>query len=377
MIRRLYVDNYKSLVDFEWKPMTETLVLGFNGSGKTAAIDAIDLIRHWVCGLGAVDEKLHGDKLTRWQISNLFRFEIDIEIDDALYEYRVQFECDKKSRIPAMLTEFLVRDGKTLIARDHGLVAFYSDFSPPVAAFPLPPSQSAVAALYIGQGSVEISPFVTYLQRSIIVRPIPRLILNEARIRDFKPTTYFENFVGWFWQQMGDGRFSTIISDLLRQVWADLSFLRLEPIGKAVALSVVFTRSDRTYGDLSIDFEELSDGERMLVVLYCLVAYQRITGPMFVIIDEPDNFLSLQEIQPWILQMLEDRPDDGQLILVSHNSEIVDLMGSKRISYFDRQGHDSATKVHLITEDGGDLPISELMARGWILNDAEEPPVHE
>jgi predicted ATPase len=34
MIRRLYVDNYRSLVDFTWEPGHETLVLGLNGAGK-------------------------------------------------------------------------------------------------------------------------------------------------------------------------------------------------------------------------------------------------------------------------------------------------------------------------------------------------------
>lgn len=33
MIRRIYVDNFRSLVDFTWEPGKEVLMVGYNGSG--------------------------------------------------------------------------------------------------------------------------------------------------------------------------------------------------------------------------------------------------------------------------------------------------------------------------------------------------------
>ncbi len=42
MITRLYVDNYKCLVNFELRLDELTLLLGPNGVGKTSVLEAIE-----------------------------------------------------------------------------------------------------------------------------------------------------------------------------------------------------------------------------------------------------------------------------------------------------------------------------------------------
>ncbi len=131
-------------------------------------------------------------------------------------------------------------------------------------------------------------------------------------------------------------------------------------------MGAVFKNAQDTTGEIVLDFDELSDGERTLILLYALVAYQRVQQPTTVIIDEPDNFVSLLELQPWLLTMLDDRPEDGQLILVSHNSEIIQTMGRERVAYFSREDHSSPTRVSPLPPDEMGLPLPELLARGWI-----------
>ena len=116
-----------------------------------------------------------------------------------------------------------------------------------------------------------------------------------------------------------------------------------------------------------MDFRDLSDGERMLLVLYALVAYQRVSGPTTIIIDEPDNYVSLLELQPWLLTVLDDRPDDGQLILVSHNAEIIQTMGRENATYFSRENHVSPTTARPIhREETETAPLQDLLRRGWL-----------
>ena len=45
MITRIYVDNFRSLVNFEWKPGRVALLMGANGSGKTSLIAALWKVR--------------------------------------------------------------------------------------------------------------------------------------------------------------------------------------------------------------------------------------------------------------------------------------------------------------------------------------------
>ena len=75
MIRRLYVDNFRSLVDFTWEPGSETLVLGYNGSGKTSALDAIDLVRDWASERRRLEELISPEQHTRWSEKEVVRFE--------------------------------------------------------------------------------------------------------------------------------------------------------------------------------------------------------------------------------------------------------------------------------------------------------------
>ena len=49
-----------------------------------------------------------------------------------------------------------------------------------------------------------------------------------------------------------------------------------------------------------IRFNELSDGQRSLIFLYAILHFLLARGNT-VILDEPDNFISLREIQPWLM----------------------------------------------------------------------------
>ncbi len=41
MLKRLYVDNYKCLVNFEFVPQQIQLLLGVNGTGKSSVFDVL------------------------------------------------------------------------------------------------------------------------------------------------------------------------------------------------------------------------------------------------------------------------------------------------------------------------------------------------
>ena len=73
---------------------------------------------------------------------------------------------------------------------------------------------------------------------------------------------------------------------------------------------------------IDLPFSEVSEGQRALIALYMLV-YCALTPDRTLLIDEPDNFIALAEIQPWLMKLL-DRVDEtnGQVILVSHHPEL-------------------------------------------------------
>src|SRR2546430_2017385 len=127
MIRRLYVDNFRTLVDFTWEPGTETLVLGYNGSGKTTAIDAIDTIRSWAWGWERLKALINAKNLTRWTKKKVARLELDLKGEGGLFRSRVKFACGRKrgaapsfrSKAPRLKKRTaLVQNGSAVTAHD-------------------------------------------------------------------------------------------------------------------------------------------------------------------------------------------------------------------------------------------------------------------
>jgi ATPase subunit of ABC transporter with duplicated ATPase domains len=118
--------------------------------------------------------------------------------------------------------------------------------------------------------------------------------------------------------------------------------------------------------EYSLEFGELSEGQRALSVLYAAVS--ALAGKASVLcFDEPDNFLSLPEIQPW-LHTLRDTIDErgGQAMVISHHPEIIDYLSLDSVWRFERPG--GLTVPREIARDHPDrsseLTLSQVIARG-------------
>ena len=114
-----------------------------------------------------------------------------------------------------------------------------------------------------------------------------------------------------------------------------------------------------------IRFDQLSDGEKMLIGLYMIHAALRVGNVNTVMIDEPDNYVSLQELQPWLFSISELIDKSHQVLIISHNTEILDSNPSSSV-FFWRDNHGSPTRVGSVCIPEG-LSFGEALARGWIV----------
>jgi ATPase subunit of ABC transporter with duplicated ATPase domains len=103
----------------------------------------------------------------------------------------------------------------------------------------------------------------------------------------------------------------------------------------------------------------------MLMGLYMVLHFVIAKGHT-VILDEPDNFVSLREIQPWLLAA-EDavQESEGQLILISHHPEILNYWAREfGLLFFREENGQVRTKPYSEVADTG-LEPAETIARGW------------
>ncbi|MCP4362511.1 MAG: ATP-binding protein, partial [Chloroflexi bacterium] len=98
--------------------------------------------------------------------------------------------------------------------------------------------------------------------------------------------------------------------------------------------------------------------------LYALIYFTQDEN-FTLCIDEPENFVSLPEIQPW-LTALYDFCIDGELqsLIISHHPEYINSIADSVGLWFECK-LDSPVRVSPVANKDG-LEISELVARGWL-----------
>ena len=157
-------------------------------------------------------------------------------------------------------------------------------------------------------------------------------------------------------------------TESLRDVVAGFRGIRMERVGVDTrALMIMFEQHHQRY-ELRLD--EISDGQRALIALYSLVRLAAGQG-YTLFLDEPDNYVALAEIQPWLIELADACGGDvPQAVLCSHHPELIDYLGSERGVMLERESSGATRAIPLaeVPGDGGlrgGLRLSELIARGW------------
>ena len=104
----------------------------------------------------------------------------------------------------------------------------------------------------------------------------------------------------------------------------------------------------------------------MLIALYTLLHCLPEEGAT-ICVDEPENFLALSEIQPWIDE-LDECCTEGphQALLISHHPRPINFLARDAGLWIDRTGIDQPSRVSPIRDDGQGISIAQLVERGWI-----------
>ncbi|MCK5687778.1 AAA family ATPase [Myxococcota bacterium] len=367
MIKRLYVDNYKCLVNFEAIFSELTLFMGPNGVGKSSVHDVVFGLRQLLDGTARVSdaELFPTSTLTRWKEQKVQVIELAVSLDgDSDLIYRLEVEHELKSRRAHIILERLSADGKPLFEFKSGEVRLYGDDHSEGAVYPADGSESAMARLGERQDNKRLSRFLDFMRKIIVCGFYPKNFVAESSSEDALLHRDGRNFAAWYrhiFQERPD-----LVPDYinaLRETIDGFSGIRLEKIGQDTrAFMVIFEEDDKRY-ELRLD--ELSDGERALIALYALVFVTANQG-YTLFLDEPDNYLALPEIQPWLIELSDACGEKlPQAVISSHHSELIDYLGAEKGLLFKRETSGVVVAHPVQYRDADGLKLSELVARGW------------
>ncbi|MBR3307221.1 MAG: AAA family ATPase [Lachnospiraceae bacterium] len=365
MIKYLFANNYKTFVNFKVDFGRSSLLIGKNGSGKSNVLTLIASIRDVVMGGRAVRELFPATTVTRWMKSNIQTFELGLSDDDHDYVYRLEIEQSSETRV---LSERVYCDSKVIYQKTDGSAEVYDDdlHADRVLA---DSASSGIAFAPTDSRHSLLKGFRSLIGSIILCTPNPKTMSDLVQNDVFIPTIDFSNIASTFWGVvLLDPDVYRELADTFGEMSSGFTKARIavEPFGKHLALDYMYKDVSCTYL-----FSELSDGEKMLFALYILL-YGYIGKGMTVLLDEPDNYVSLREIQPWCINLERKLEEAGQCIIVSHHPEIINYMAETDGIWLSRlsSGESKIMDKPDVGINEELLTYSEMISRG-LLDEAE------
>lgn len=383
MLKRVFASNYRTLVNFtvEFDPLV--LLLGPNGTGKTSVFEVVRSLRDFVRGepvsidgnliSPTTTELFPTSSTTRWQEVDVQTFELELGGKGGTFVYSLELEHERIRHRCRVRREKLSFDGRSLFEsslHDNQLTAqlFRDDGSRGPTQL-TDWTRSSLASIYPRPENQLLTWFRDRMNRIVVTRFNPATV--GSRADEESPTLNWDasNFVAWFrYVSNQDLELVAKLRPLLAEVIPGLAGLSLDSDGAdAKILKARFSAgasSEARSRPFLCRFDELSDGQRVLLMLYTLLVAE--VDDATILIDEPENFVALREIHPW-LNMLIDKTQvqPCQAILISHHPELINALAVGSGRWIDRVG-DAESRAVKITEDGGALSIAELVSRGWL-----------
>ena len=195
MLTRLYIDNFRCFVNFEYKPERKQLLLGANGSGKSSLLEAIRGLKQFVQG----DENPFTQSTrTRWQDKPIQAFEIEALLDDKKFEYRLEIRFAPKTRERSVNLERLKVSGTPVFELSNGELHFFQNDGQVAVAVPL---QASKSSLHLSQlSNVNVSCFVEWMSSIHCFRidAYPGIMDESSDREEQEPDYELDNLAGWY-----------------------------------------------------------------------------------------------------------------------------------------------------------------------------------
>jgi len=330
MLNYVYADNYKSLVNQSVELDRFGVLLGRNGTGKTALYEVLRGIRDLLSG-SSVGDCFPTSSLTKFETREKQSFSLSATIKFGVEEVDIQYdlhiEHDRQRKLPLIEMERVHWSGKPLFEFHNRQVTLYRNDGSKGAEFPFGSSRSFIPEIVTRPENALLLDFRDWIQRAVLVRPDPRqmvwLSTPSGEIDRCDETG--ARYVDWLSHVLqASPEVTSKLFECIKEALPGFESFSLERAGN---LKAFFLRlKNETGGYWKLAGDELSDGQKMLIFLYTLVLSAK---DQLVFIDEPDNYISLGEMQPLLSLAREHFESSGsQLLVISHHSETIDYLSA-------------------------------------------------
>ncbi|WP_013322336.1 AAA family ATPase [Gloeothece verrucosa] len=366
MLKRIYIDNFRCFVNFELSLRQINLFMGLNGTGKSTVFEVLRKLQAFITGEGQIHQIFKLADFTIWQKLPLQTFELEIEGNEGNYKYELAIEHNQEINKARIHYKRLFFDGNRLIKFESGEVKIYRDNYSEEGTIPFNAALSSLPSMSDTVNTKKLSWFKKRLERFLIIKILPTLIKDESEKEENLLLYNMKNFASWYRYMSQNQRKSFEVQKSLKDIFDESVYLKFDIFGESKRiLKMVF---EGKAGNIEYRLNQLSDGQKCLVVLYSLISCTQ-SEDYTLCLDEPDNFLALPEIQPWFMQ-LYDLCGEGKLqaLLISHHPELINILATSLGCWFERENNYTPVRVKAVRDFNKNtgLTVSELVARGWL-----------
>lgn len=329
MLTRLAVDNFKTLLKFEFEAPRLAVLVGPNGSGKSAIGDALLGIGRLLNDGLPANEAFPSHTLCQWTKSSLQTFDLHFATSDGTFGYRLDILHAANRGSARIATEQLTLNGALLFEAREGEVKLFGDDSigKPRTTFPFDKTRSFIPLLEERPDNVLTRRFRELARGLVVVHINPFAMTGRSEHEERRLAPDASNLAAYYrWFQQARPERLQPYFDSLRRVFPQFRTLRSEDAGSNVKeLRAVFVAPS---GETVLPLELLSEGQRQLLCLYLIL--QNVEDSTFIFLDEPDNFLARREVQPFLLELEDVLGRTGaQALVASHGVDALDFLDSR------------------------------------------------
>ena len=292
-------------------------------------------------------------------------FELDIEGNGGIYRYKLVIDHVINTPLNRIDQEEITFDGHVLFSSKAGKAQLYRDGYSKGPDVLLDWSRSGLSLLSQRADNKKLMWFKEWMSKLYCLQIDPHQMISASAGEEIHPDSTLSNFASWYRHlSQEEPNVGFNLKKSLQEVIEGFDSLLLAKEGETTRMLKVDIK-DASEKPIRYDFEELSDGQRALIGLYTLLAVMK-EKPITLCVDEPDNFIMLAEIEPWLAELQELADEHGsQVLLISHHPEFINYYVPRNAVRFFRQ-HGGPVRVTTFTTANKDvLPPAEIVARGW------------
>lgn len=366
MLQRLYAHNFRCMENFEFRPggHSSALLIGKNGSGKSTLIQVIKIFQGIGRGINRVGQFVKPSDFTLARVGVPMRFELEVTLAGQHFHYKLALELPEHFRELRILEEQLALDGNVIYSREHAEVKLWGGSAgQPKATFSIDWHLLALPVIQYPAAAGALGTLRQWLAGMVLLAPIPRLIQGDTTGESLEPEEDGSNLADWLSGLLAQYPAAySILSQHLQQVMPDLADFRFERTGKdAKSLLVRFKEGTAQH---EFAFDALSDGEKCFFLCAVVLAANQCYGPVFAFWDEPDNYLSLNEVSHFITALRRGFHTGGQILMTSHNEEAVRRFSNDNTWILGRKSHLEPTLIRLLDELPPTPDVIQLLLSG-------------